>query len=77
MTLNAPPLPGAPSASQLSRTRNHTLAYRYPPAPRKVDPLTIDRIRDPPAAQQLKRHEDRSLMLNWQARAFYAASSGP
>jgi hypothetical protein len=33
-----------------------------PPAARKVGLLTIDRIRDPPAVQKLKRHGDRSLM---------------
>ena len=43
-------------------TKSTALTHRCPPASRKVDLLTIDRIRGPPAAQQLKRHGDPSLM---------------
>jgi hypothetical protein len=34
------------------------LAQRSPPATRKVDLLTIDRIRDPPTPHELKHHAD-------------------
>ena len=40
--------------------KSTALTHRCPPASRKVDLLTIDRIRGPPAAQQLKRHGDHS-----------------
>ena len=44
--------------------KSTALTHRCPPAARKVDLLTIDRIRGPPAAQQLKRHGDCSLMCS-------------
>jgi hypothetical protein len=41
-------------------TKSTALACRYPPAAPKAGLLTINRIRDPPTARQLKRHADRS-----------------
>jgi hypothetical protein len=37
-------------------TKSTVLACRYSPATRKIDPLTIDRIRDPPTPHDLRRH---------------------
>ena len=43
-------------------TKSTALACLCPSTNRKVGLLTIDRIRDPPTAQELKRHAHRSSM---------------
>jgi hypothetical protein len=43
-------------------TKSTALACRYPPAGREAGLLTMDRIRDPPTTQELKRHANRSSM---------------
>jgi hypothetical protein len=54
-------------------TKFTALACRCRTAVRKAGHLTtIDRIRDPPAAQQLKRHADRSSMRSTSKRASFA-----
>jgi hypothetical protein len=49
-------------------TKSTPLACRYPSTTRKVGLLTIDRIRDPPTAQELKRRVDRSSMRSTSKR---------
>jgi hypothetical protein len=53
-------------------TKSTALARRHPPADRKADLLTINRIRDPPAAQELKRHADRSSMRSTGKRLLHS-----
>jgi hypothetical protein len=52
-------------------TKSTVLACRYSPATRKIDPLTIDRIRDPPTPHELRRHAVPLIdALDWQTRLF-------
>jgi hypothetical protein len=55
--------------------KSTALACRYPSAARKADLLTIDRIRDPPAAQELKHHADRSSVRSTGKRVSFAPST--
>jgi hypothetical protein len=64
-------------ATLIITTKSTTLAYRHPPAARTAGLLTIDRIRDPPIARELKRREPLINALNLQARTFYAFNSTP
>ena len=55
--------------------KSKVLAQRSPPATRKVDLFTIDRIRDPPTPHEPKHHVINAL--NWQTFVFYALKSAP
>jgi hypothetical protein len=56
-------------------TKSAALACRYPQAARKAGHLTIDRIRDPPTARELKRHADRSSTRSSSKRVFLRRST--
>jgi hypothetical protein len=57
--------------------KSKVLAQRPPPATR-IDLLTIDRIRDPPAPHERKDHADCSpTPLNWQRFVFHALKWTP
>jgi hypothetical protein len=55
--------------------KSKVLAQRSPPATRKVHPLTIDRIRDPPTPHELKHHADCSSMRSTGKRLSSTGSS--
>ena len=57
--------------------KSKVLAQRSPPATRKVDLLTIDRIRDPPTPHELKHHADCSSMRSTGNRLSSTRSSRP
>jgi hypothetical protein len=55
--------------------KSKVLAQRSPPATRKVDLLTIDRVRDPPTPHELKHHADCSSMPSTGKRLSSTGSS--